>query len=129
VGEKATTAKKDSLSSSCDSLMSKLCGKFDNLGDVDKLSAVKKQVDSVKVVMQDNINIALQNCVKLESIEATSEELQQQAGIFKKSANDLKNKMWWKNMKMKLIIGFIVLAILGIIIGVSVAYSQQNKGK
>jgi vesicle-associated membrane protein 4 len=76
--------------------------------------------------MQDNIDVALRNCVKLESIEAQAEELQQQAGVFKKSAHELKNKMWWKNMKMWLIIAFIVLVILGIIIGVAVAYSKKN---
>ncbi len=30
----------------------------------------------------------------------TTEELQQQAGVFKRNANELKNKMWWKNMKV-----------------------------
>ena len=29
------------------------------------------------------------------------EELQQQAGVFKKTAHDLKNKMWWKNVKVR----------------------------
>ncbi len=29
-----------------------------------------------------------------------TEELQQQAGVFKRNANELKNKMWWKNMKV-----------------------------
>ncbi len=56
------------------------------------------------------------------------EELQQQAGVFKKNANDLKNKMWWKNMKvyyylslyasdlqMKLVIGFTIAIIITII--------------
>ena len=28
------------------------------------------------------------------------EELQQQAGVFKRNANELKNKMWWKNIKV-----------------------------
>lgn len=31
------------------------------------------------------------------------EELQQQAGVFKRSAQDLKKKMWWKNMKVILL--------------------------
>ena len=127
VGEKATTAKDNALTSSCSSLLQKICAKYDNLAEVDKLAAVTRKVDAVKLVMQENINVALQNCVKLESIEATSEELQQQAGIFKKNANDLRNKMWWKNMKMKLIIGFLILAVLGIIIGVAVYYSKQNQ--
>ena len=86
-----------------------------------------RKVDTVKLVMQENVDLALQNCVKLESIEKQAEELQQQAGVFKRSAHDLKKKMWWKDMKMKLIIGFIVIAILGIIIGVIAYMAQQNK--
>jgi hypothetical protein len=31
-----------------------------------------------------------------------TEELQQQAGVFKRNANELKNKMWWKNMRVSL---------------------------
>ena len=34
--------------------------------------------------------MALANCVKLENIEKQAEELQQQAGVFKRNATDLK---------------------------------------
>lgn len=50
--------------------------------------------------MQDNVDLALQNCVKLESIEKAAEELQQQAGVFKRNATELKKRMWWKNLKV-----------------------------
>jgi len=80
----------------------------------------------VKLVMQENVDLALQNCVKLEHIEKAAEELQQQAGVFKRNANELKKKMWWKNMKMKLIIGAIVLVILGIIIAVIAVMTQKK---
>jgi hypothetical protein len=80
--------------------MLKICQKYDNLAEVDKLAAVAKKVDSVKLVMQENVDLALQNCVKLENIEKAAEELQQQAGVFKRNANELKKKMWWKNMKV-----------------------------
>jgi hypothetical protein len=50
-------------------MLQKIAEKFDNLAEVDKLAAVSKKVDTVKLVMQENIDIALQNCVKLESIE------------------------------------------------------------
>lgn len=126
VGDKATTAKERSLEKTCLPMFRTICEKYDNLSQVDKLAAVSKKVDAVKLVMQENIDIALQNCVKLESIEKAAEELQQQAGVFKRNANELKKKMWWKNIKMKLIIGFIILAILGIIIGVAVAMSKSK---
>lgn len=124
-GDKASTAKDRALDRSCSSLLQKICQKYDNLAEVDKLAAVAKKVDSVKLVMQENVDIALQNCVKLESIERAAEELQQQAGVFKRNANELKKKMWWKNIKMKLIIAAVVLVILGIIIGVIVLMTKK----
>jgi tetrahydromethanopterin S-methyltransferase subunit F len=128
-GDKATTAKDRALDKTCGPILQKLCQKYDNLAEVDKLASVQKKVDTVKLVMQENVDLALQNCVKLESIERAAEELQQQAGVFKRNATDLKKKMWWKNMKMKLIIGFIVLAIIGIIAGVAYAYTHPKDKK
>jgi len=125
-GEKATTAKERALDKSSNSILSSICQKYDNLANVDKIAAVTKKVDSVKLVMQENVDLALQNCVKLESIEKAAEELQQQAGVFKRNANELKKKMWWKNIKMKLIIATIILVILGVIIGVAVAMSKSK---
>jgi hypothetical protein len=102
--------------------------RYDNLNEVDKLAAVTSKVESVKLVMQDNVEIALQNCVRLESIEKAAEELQQQAGVFKRSAHDLRKKMWWKNLKMKLILAFVILIVLAaIIIPTAVFLNAQSK--
>ena len=100
VGDKAATAKDRTLDKMCLSLFQKVCTKYNNLAEVDKLAAVAQKVENVKLVMQENVDMALQNCVKLENIERQAEELQQQAGVFKRNATDLKNKMWWKNMKV-----------------------------
>ena len=99
-GDKAATARDRQLDKTCAPMLQKICAKYDNLAEVDKLASVTRKVESVKLVMQDNIDVALQNTVKLESIEKQAEELQQQAGVFKRNANELKNKMWWKNMKV-----------------------------
>lgn len=125
-GDKAKISKERALDKTCSSLLSKICQKYDNLADVDKLASVTLKVESVKLVMQENVDLALQNCVKLESIEKAAEELQQQAGVFKRSAGELKNRMWWKNIKMKLILGGIILAIVGIIVGVIAYYAKQG---
>lgn len=103
--------------------------KYDNISEVDKLSAVQKKVDAVRLVMQENVEIALQNCVQLEAIEAKAEELQQGAAIFQRDADHLRKKMWWKNMTYKLVFATIVLVVLAIIIGVIVAESQASSGK
>jgi hypothetical protein len=42
-------------------------------------------------------------------------DLHQQAGAFRRDARALKKRMWWKNSKMKLILGGIVIVILGVI--------------
>jgi hypothetical protein len=126
-GDKATSAKDRSLDKPSSAMFLKICQKYDNIEEVDKLAALSKKVDAVKVVMQENVDMALRNCVKLENIERQAEELQQSAGVFKRGATDLKNKMWWKNIKMKLIIAAIILVILGIIIAVAVTMNQGSK--
>ena len=127
VGQKACTAESEQYSSLCRNLMQVLCKKYNDLATVDKLAAVAKKVENVKVVMQDNVDVALQNCVKLENIEKQAEELQQQAGVFKKNANELKNKMRCKEIKLKLCIAFIILSVLGAIIGVIVWQVKSNE--
>ena len=63
------SAKDRSLDRQCASFMQSICQKYDNTAEVDKLAAVARKVDTVKIVMQENVDAALQNCVKLESIE------------------------------------------------------------
>jgi hypothetical protein len=47
----------------------KLCVKYNNVADVDAIAAAKKKVESVKLIMEKNIELTLQNCVKIESME------------------------------------------------------------
>jgi hypothetical protein len=75
VGDKAMTAKDRSLDKQCNAMLQKICQKYDNLSEVDKLASLSKKVDSVKLVMQENVDLALQNCVKLESIEKAAGKL------------------------------------------------------
>ena len=42
---------------------------------------------------------------------------------------ELKNKMWWKNMRMKIMVGAFVLVLIGIIVGIAVGISNKNNSK
>lgn len=101
--------------------------KYDNPAQFDTISRVTGQIDSVKSVMHQNIELALRNCQKLDELEVRAQELSQAAGIFKGRTRDLRRKMWWKNMQMKIILVLIILAILGIITGILCAiYPPKN---
>lgn len=123
-GDRAATAKERSLDRPCSSFMQALCAKYNDVQQVDKLAGLAHKVNSVKLVMQENVDAALQNCVKLDHIERQAEELHQAAGIFNDSSRRLRNKLWWKNMKMNLIIGGSVLVIIIVIVAVAVTLSQ-----
>lgn len=68
-GTKSLEVKEKGLDKTCGEMLRKLCEKYDNLLEVDKLAAVMNKVDSVKLVLQENVQVALANCVTLENIE------------------------------------------------------------
>ena len=112
VGAKAETAREGGLSGETKSLSTKLCEKYDDLREIDAINRTMAKVDEVKLVMQENVEIALQNCVTLEHIEKQAEDLEQGAAVFKTRAKDLRSKMWWKKLKMQLLLASIIIIIL-----------------
>lgn len=93
----------------------------------DKLKLVQGKVDDVKGQMVVVINQALERGEKIEKINADAEQLKTSAEHFGKKTNQIKNAMWWKNLKMKLGIGAVILIVLLIIILVSFCYSGNCK--
>ena len=88
------------------------CKKYEDPSKVDKTSKVLGQVDAVKGTMQNNIANMLKNTEKAESLAEKSDQLNEQASVFKKRSTDLKKQMQWKNLKMTLLLGGVVLVIL-----------------
>jgi len=76
---------------------------------VDKVGHVQKQVDEVKGIMAENVDIMLQRGERLELLVTKTEDLATEAHTFKKRATELKNKMWWRNCKMMLVIALPVI--------------------
>ena len=101
VGDKARTAKDGALDKASSKILHKLCEKYDDVNAIDKIAATMAKVQTVKLVMQENVDLALQNCVKLESIEKAAEDLHIRAGFFKRDAKELRRRMWWKNLKVR----------------------------
>jgi len=112
----AADAGPSELTAACKSLFKKLCAKYDDLSNVDQLNKTLAKVEGVKMVMQENIEIALQNCVSLDLIDKQAEDLQAQAGMFKTRAKTLRSKVWWKLCKLRLMIVGVVLAVVAVVV-------------
>lgn len=108
------------MNSQFTTICKKIYDKYNNPESIDKLVEITNKVHNIKDIMHDNISQSLENIIKLETIELKTEELQQQAEMLRLSARELKNKIWWKNFKIKLIIFSTISIILGIIITVTV---------
>lgn len=83
--------------------------------ELSKVSKVQKQVSEVKNIMMDNIDKVLDRGEKIELLVDKTDALRSQADTFQRTGRTLRRKMWWQNLKMKLIVGLIVLVVVFVI--------------
>lgn len=96
--------------------------------EISKLAKVKAQVSEVKGVMMENIEKVLDRGEKIELLVDKTENLHQQAQDFRTTGTKIRRKMWLQNMKVKLIVLAIVIALILIIVA-SVCRGFSNCGK
>eukprot|EP00568_Trieres_chinensis_P009201 CAMPEP_0183305920 /NCGR_PEP_ID=MMETSP0160_2-20130417/10496_1 /TAXON_ID=2839 ORGANISM="Odontella Sinensis, Strain Grunow 1884" /NCGR_SAMPLE_ID=MMETSP0160_2 /ASSEMBLY_ACC=CAM_ASM_000250 /LENGTH=268 /DNA_ID=CAMNT_0025469197 /DNA_START=166 /DNA_END=972 /DNA_ORIENTATION=+ len=125
-GLQSKSATTDSLTRKSKSLLKSTCAKYDDLSSVDKASSLVDKVDAVKVQMQDNISAMLENTEKAESLAERSDQLNEQAAVFKKKSGVLRKEMWRKDLKMKIIL---VLLVGGILAAILVPLIMRMQGK
>ncbi|KAK9082581.1 hypothetical protein Scep_029052 [Stephania cephalantha] len=88
----------------------------DNPEEINKIAKVKAQVSEVKGVMMENIEKVLDRGEKIELLVDKTDNLRSQAQDFRQQGTKMRRKMWWQNMKMKLIVLVIFIALILIII-------------
>ena len=123
-----TTAPTNSLSKKTKTLLAEKCTKYEDPKNVDKAQSVLGQVEKVRGQMGDNIAGMLKNTEKAETLAEKSDQLNEQANVFKKRSGDLKKEMRWKNLKMTLILGGLVVGILLVIL-VPLIIKAKNAAK
>ena len=80
--------------------------------------------------MVQNIEKVLARGEKIELLVDKSDALNRSAAKFEKSSNKLKNQMWWRNVKMWLLIAFITIVVAFVIAGlICNNFDFQNCGK
>ncbi|CAA0832238.1 Vesicle-associated membrane protein 721 [Striga hermonthica] len=84
--------------------------------EISKLAKVKAQVSEVKGVMMENIEKVLDRGEKIELLVDKTENLHHQAQDFRTTGTKIRRKMWLQNMKIKLIVLAIIIALILIIV-------------
>ena len=83
---------------------------------VDKLAAAGKKVEDVKVSLEANISSLANNQADLDRMEANAVNMRQAAQVFEKGTGDLKKIMWWRNAKLNVCIGVILVCAVLVIV-------------
>ena len=106
------------------------CRRYEDLGEVDKLTAVSLQVEEVKATMEGNINKMLDNAETVGAVEDKAEALRDGAQQFQRRSDNIKRAMWWRLFKIKLIFGLLFVVVLGyIFIPIIVKASEDSEKK
>lgn len=116
-GGKAATAPANSLNKEFGSKMKEhmqYC--TDHPEEISNLAKVKAQVSEVKGVMMENIEKVLDRGEKIELLVDKTENLHNQAQDFRSTGTKIRRKMWLANMKIKLIVLGILIALILIIV-------------
>jgi len=111
-GAQATTAMAFSMNEDFSRVLANQMQHFSNDPSVDKIGLVKQQIDDTKQVMIQNIDKLLERGEKIELLVTKTQELQERSSQFNKSSKKLKYAMWWTNIKLWILLIFIVVVII-----------------
>jgi vesicle-associated membrane protein 72 len=121
-GGKADTAKAKSLNKEFGPVMKEhMKYIIDHTEEIEKLLKVKAQVSEVKSIMLENIDKAIERGENLTNLADKTESLRNEAQSFKRQGTQIRRKMWYQNMKIKLVVLGILL-ILVLIIWLSICH-------
>ncbi|CAI9118783.1 OLC1v1020393C1 [Oldenlandia corymbosa var. corymbosa] len=100
---------------------------IDHADEIDKLIKVKAQVSEVKNIMLENIDTAMERGENLTVLVGKAENLRDSARHFEKNSTQIRRKMWYQNMKIKLVVlGIILFLILVIWLSVCRGFDCTN---
>jgi hypothetical protein len=76
-----------------------------------------QEIDSTVGIMRDNINKVSERGARLDSLQDKTDNLAVSAQGFRRGANRVRKQMWWKDMKMRmiLIVGIVILLVIIIV--------------
>jgi vesicle-associated membrane protein 2 len=92
-----------------------------------QLDQTQQQVQEVVTIMRSNVEKVMERDSRLSELDARADSLSNSAHMFERRSNQVRRKMWWNNLKWKIILAVVViLSVVGI--GFWIATSFKSDG-
>jgi len=86
--------------------------------NADHINQVKKELEDVKEILISNIDKIIERGQKIDVLLEQTENLSSTSAVFKKQAQVLKNTMYWRNIKLIVLVVVILLIITYVILAI-----------
>ncbi|KAJ5919353.1 hypothetical protein N7466_010296 [Penicillium verhagenii] len=83
----------------------------------DSLASARLEIDSVRDIMTENIERVLERGERIDLLVDKTDRLGGSAHDFRIRSRGLRRRMWWKNIKLMVLLGFVVIFLLYLFIG------------
>lgn len=83
----------------------------------DSLASARREIDSVRDIMSQNIDHVLERGERIDLLVDKTDRLGGSAHDFRMRSRGLRRRMWWKNMKLMVLLGVVVVFLLYLFIG------------
>lgn len=86
-------------------------------GQQDAITNVQRDIDNVKGIMTENIERVLERGERIDLLVDKTDRLGVGAHDFRMRSRGLKRQMWWKNMKLMVLLGVVVVFLIYLFVG------------
>ena len=86
-------------------------------GQRDAIQNVRAEMDSVRGIMNENIERVLERGERIDLLVDKTDRLGQGAHDFRVRSRGLRRRMWWKNAKLMVLLGVVVIFLLYLFVG------------
>jgi vesicle-associated membrane protein 7 len=83
----------------------------------DSLASARREIDSVRDIMSQNIEQVLERGERIDLLVDKTDRLGGNAHDFRLRSRGLRRRMWWKNVKLMVLLGVVVIFLLYLFIG------------
>jgi vesicle-associated membrane protein 7 len=93
----------------------------------DSLSNARKEIDSVKDIMTENIERVLERGERIDLLVDKTDRLGGSARDFRVRSRGLRRQMWWKNVRIMVLLGVVVVFLIYLFVGMGCGLPAWRK--